>query len=115
MNSKEDEINELRNQQLDNLKLISNKIFIVKGKMTPAEAQEIIAWQKLHQQDSTKHIQFDEAYGFLEGYNSKEALQRKEVLDLVEALEKIIKFNDRAGVASWADEALSQYREATKP
>ena len=95
-----------------------------------AEAREIISQWKAYQKNGDllpnqtyeKHI---EAKGYLEGYNSKEALERPEVKALVEALEKIHWFInlgiDREGsseskvrILTLVEGTLAGYREAVK-
>ncbi len=91
--------------------------------MTKKEAEEIIKTIG-HQITLRNRISLDEersyfrSQGFLEGLNSPEALDRKEVRDLVEALESILKHSfcgcNNTGQClncSWK-KALSNYKKA---
>ena len=83
--------------------------------MTRLEAEEIIQGKRVR-----AHEEILVAYAFLEGLNSPEALQRKEVLELVKALERTKKltmgpsFELQDSIMCEVLEALSKFKKATK-
>lgn len=81
--------------------------------MTAAKAREIIRL------DKAPFAEIAKAKGYLEGYNSKEVLERPEVLALVDALlmaHKALSDTKYSGgiICSDLEMSLSRYKEAVK-